>query len=79
MDISKDIAAFERLLPKLEQEHAGKWILIVDEELVQAFETFEDAASEAVVRFGRGPFLIRQVGAPPPPVAPVLFFMQRHA
>ena len=29
------------------------------------FETFQDAAQNAVARYGRGPFLIRQIGAPP--------------
>jgi len=36
-----------------------------NEKFVGDFESFEDAAAEAVSRFGRGPYLIREVGAAP--------------
>jgi hypothetical protein len=35
------------------------------QQLVALYSTFEAAAEEAVRRFGRGPYLIRQIGAPP--------------
>jgi hypothetical protein len=62
--ITADIQAYEKMLPSLEN-NVGKWILIYQEKLVGTFESSEDAATEAVERYGRGPFLIRQVGAPP--------------
>jgi hypothetical protein len=47
-----------------EAKHPGKWVLIRDSEFVGTFDTFDVAAKEAVRRFGRGPFLIREIGAP---------------
>jgi hypothetical protein len=64
-NLDAEIRSFERMLPKLEAEYMGRWVLIHDGALIDAFDSFEQAADEAVKRFGRGPFLIRQVGAPP--------------
>lgn len=36
-----------------------------DERLIGSFNSFEAAAEVAIEQFGRGPCLIRQVGAPP--------------
>jgi hypothetical protein len=33
--------------------------------LIGTYETFDQAARDAVRRFGRGPYLIRQVGSSP--------------
>jgi hypothetical protein len=63
--IHEEIAAYEGLRQDLEADHMGKWVLIRNRELVALFDSFEAAAEEAVKRFGRGPYLIRQVGAPP--------------
>ena len=35
-----------------------------DEELVGVYDNFEVAADNAVRRYGRGPYLIRRIGAP---------------
>lgn len=64
-DLDHEIEAFERKKDELERHHLGKWVVIHDGELVNAFDTFDTAAREAVSRFGRGPYLIRQVGQPP--------------
>ena len=40
-------------------------MVVHDEELVDTYEDFEDAAEDAIRRFGRGPYLIRRVGAGP--------------
>jgi hypothetical protein len=64
-DINEDIAAFEAMRQKLESDHMGQWVLIHGRELVSIFDTFEAAAEAAVEQFGRGPYLIRQIGAPP--------------
>ena len=65
MNVNKEIAAYEKLQPELEANHMGKWVLIHEEKLVGVFESFEDAAEQAVEKFGRGPYVIRQVGASP--------------
>jgi hypothetical protein len=43
----------------------GEWVLIHDRDLIATFATFDKAAQHAVATFGRGPYLIRQVGASP--------------
>jgi hypothetical protein len=62
-DLKDDIAAFDAMRSDLETKYLGKWVLVHDRELIGTFDLFEIAASEAVRRFGRGPYLIRQVGA----------------
>ena len=63
--LAKEIAAFERMQPDLERHHMGKFVVFHGEEFAGGWDTLDAAASEAVRRFGRGPYLIRQVGAPP--------------
>ena len=64
-DLDKDIAAYETRRQELETHHMGKWAVFHDAEMVSLYDSFELAAEDAVRRFGRGPYLIRQVGAPP--------------
>jgi len=63
--LQDEIAAYEAMRAEIEAAHLGKWALVHDRKLVSVFGSFEDAASEAVRRFGRGPYLIRQIGASP--------------
>ena len=63
--LSREIAAYDRLRDVLEADYFGKWVVMRDETLVGTYEDFQEAAIEAVRRFGRGPYLIRRVGAPP--------------
>lgn len=63
--LSQEIAVYEGMQDRLEMDHCGKWVVVHEEELVGTYGTFEAAADEAIRRFGRGPYLIRQVGAGP--------------
>ena len=63
--LTGEIAAYERMRSELETDHLGKWAIVRDEVLVGLYDTFEEAASYAVEQFGRGPYLIREIGAPP--------------
>jgi hypothetical protein len=65
MALEIEIRAYEARKPELELHHQGKWVVFHGEEFVGAFDTLDNAAGEAAQRFGRGPYLIRQVGAPP--------------
>ena len=60
-----NIAAYNEQLDYLETEYLGKWVLFHDRALIGAYDDFQDVATEAVRLFGRGPYLIRSVGAPP--------------
>ena len=63
--LSEEIAAYDRMRNILETDHFGKWVVVHGEALVGTYEDFQDAAADAVQRFGRGPYLIRRVGSPP--------------
>ncbi len=62
-DLDQDIGAFEKMRTELEAHHNGKWVVIYDTKLVDTYDSFDTAADNAVMRFGGGPYLIRQVGA----------------
>jgi hypothetical protein len=62
--IDTEIAAYEKMLVVLEAQHHGKWVVIRGGDLASVHQDFEAAAEDAVQHFGRGPYLIRQVGVP---------------
>lgn len=64
--LNDEIAAFKRMQSDLETEHFGKWAIVHHGELTGTYDSFEEAANEAVRKFGRGPYLIRQIGVPAP-------------
>ena len=68
------IAAYEERQQEFEAEHPQKWVVFYDEQLQGFFESFEDAADYAVQHFGRGPYLIRQVGVPVFRMPPALLY-----
>lgn len=63
--LEKEIAAYETMRSRLEADHPMEWAVVRAEGLIGVYGTFESAAHEAMQRFGRGPYLIRQIGAPP--------------
>ena len=76
--LTEDIAAFDRLGVQLLKEHKGEWVLFQDGAFVGAYPDFQAAAAEAVERFGAGPYLIRQVGAPPIQLPGGMVFTPAH-
>ena len=74
LELSRQIAAYEQIQSDLETDHFGKWVVFYDEELVGTYDTDREAVGTAIQRFGRGPYLIRQVGViPVPPLASVIY------
>ena len=63
-ELRDDIAAYGAMRLDLESSSLGKWVVFHNKELIATFDSFDEAAREAVRRFGRGPYLIRQIGAP---------------
>jgi hypothetical protein len=63
--LDTEIATFDTLRPNLEAEHMGEWSLIRETALIGTFASLDEAAQCAVASFGRGPYLIRQIGALP--------------
>ena len=60
--IAEEIAAYEKMRDDLEAKHLNEWVIIYKGELIGIYLDFQEAAADAVQRFGRGPYLIRQVG-----------------
>lgn len=79
MNLDRDIAAYEQMRSDLENHHMGEWVLVYNERLVGTYDSLEAAAREAVQKFGRGPYLIRQVGAPPVTIPASVAFNLYHA
>ena len=63
--LRKNIASFESASDWLVEHHNAKWVIFHDATFVDAFDTFDRAAREAIRQFGAGPYLIRRVGRPP--------------
>ena len=76
--LSNELSAYEDMRGQLETDHFGQWVVLHDEKLAGTYKSFEAAAEDAVRRFGRGPYLIRQVGAPPMTL-PASVFRSRNA
>jgi hypothetical protein len=73
-----DIAAYAKLRADLEADSLGKWVLVHDQVLEGRFDSFDEAARVAVRRFGRGPYLIRQIGAGAVTMPVSVMYSQAH-
>lgn len=62
-DLAREMELYDSRRAEFEKNHNHEWVVIHGED-VTFFEDFQDAAQSAVERFGRGPYLIRQVGSP---------------
>ncbi|MCY4498405.1 MAG: hypothetical protein OXC14_14090 [Rhodospirillaceae bacterium] len=77
--LKKEIAAYQLIRDDLEAEHNGEWALVHDEHLVGTYESFALAADDATQRFGRGPYLIREIGAGPRVLPVSVLYRPVHA
>jgi len=78
-ELDNEIVAYESMRNDLENRHMGAWVLVHSGKLINVFPTFEEAADAAVRQFGRGPYLIRQVGAPPVTLPASVVYNLQHA
>lgn len=77
--IEMEIAAYEELKEQLETTCLDKWVVIHGGKVEGTYDEFNQAAADAVKRFGRGPYLIRQVGQKPTVLpASVVYSSVRH-
>jgi hypothetical protein len=60
--LAANIRAFEEIREDLEREHLDEFALFFGAELRGTFPDFDSAARKAIALFGKGPYLIRQVG-----------------
>ena len=68
--LKKEIETFEAMKEKLLADYYGKYVIIQDGKFIDSFDTFDNAAREAIRQFGNGPYLIRQVSERPPMTMP---------
>lgn len=61
--LDAELTAYRQQANRLEAGHLGKWVVFRNASLIAIHDSFDEAAKEAINRFGRGPYLIRQVGA----------------
>lgn len=60
MDVLDDqIAAYEAMLPSLQQKHGDVWVIVAAEKLAGTFEKFADAAQYVKQHLGAQQVLIR--------------------
>lgn len=78
--LKREIATYKKNQERLESEHLGEFILIVGEEIIGLYQSFEDASAEGIRLYGQGPYLIRQIGGPDPelPIALMLGLGSAH-
>ena len=73
-ELTQEYAVYECKREELEAAHTGKYVLIKGDEVIGTFDTLDDALRVAVKRFGRGPYLIEEIGLPMPEmVLPISF------
>jgi hypothetical protein len=63
--LNAEIEEYEAMRADLESKHTGEWVLLKNRKVIGFYDSMERAAQDAVRLYGRGPYLIRQVGAPP--------------
>lgn len=78
--LDADIAAYDAQKAELEAKYLGKWVVFHQGKFIGSYPDFNSAAKTAVEQFGRGPYLIRQVGQQPVTLpASVVYSTMRHA
>ena len=62
--LAKEKAFLKEHQAELGVEHPGKYLLIKNESVQGAFETYEEGVNAGVLLFGAGPFLVRSILQP---------------
>ena len=71
--LEQETAVFESRRDEFERDHNLKWVVIHGDEIAGFFPDLQQAARVAIDRYGRGPYLIKQIGEPDPPIPLSLF------
>jgi hypothetical protein len=79
IELDQEIAVYDAVRAELENRHMGQWVLVYKDNLIGVYPSFDGAAQVAVQKFGRGPYLIRQIGAPPITMPASVVYNLQHA
>ncbi len=63
MALEKELETYQRELPNLIGQHAGKFVLIGGDKVSGTWETYRDALQEGYRLYGLKPFLVKQIQA----------------
>lgn len=76
----KEREAFDAMRSELEEHHMGKYAVILGDDLVGSYDTFDSAVRAARSLSDKGPYLIRRVGEAPEMTMPasVAFQVATH-
>ena len=70
--LRRNMAAYETMRDELERNCMNKWVIIYENDLAGVYDSEQEALQDAALRFGWGPYHIRQVGLEPTYVIPTL-------
>lgn len=59
--LEEEISVYEKNKNKLVETSTDKYVLIKNSEIIEVFESQEDALKEGYKRFGKEAFLVRQI------------------
>ncbi len=62
MVLEKEIHRYEKMREELERLYNGKYVVLRGDTLLGIFDDLDSAAQAAIEKYGRGPYLIRQIG-----------------
>ncbi len=62
--LKENIKSYETSLTEMKKHYMGKFVVFYDGKFIESFDTADSAGKAAIERYGGGPYLIRQVGAP---------------
>jgi hypothetical protein len=74
MALEKELETYNKKFTELKAQHEGKFVLIHGDQIVDTFETYEDAIKRGYQEFKSEPFLVKQIHT----IEPV-FFLSRNA
>lgn len=77
--LQREFALYERYREEFERDHHWEWVVIHADDIVGFYGDFQEAATDAVAQFGRGPYLIRQIGVPEPTLPASVLYRPVHA
>ena len=78
-DLATETALCEQQREEFEKDHLWEWVVIHEDKIIGFYKEFQEAAQMAVAKFGRGPFLIKEVGRSAPPLPSSLLYRPLYA
>jgi len=61
MALEKEIATFNKSLAEMKAGHEGKFVLVQEDNVVDFFDTYDDAINAGYKTFGLNSFLVKQI------------------